>query len=42
LTHRPVAAEAKPHADVLRLSIGLEDPEDIVSDLEQAFTRAAR
>jgi methionine-gamma-lyase len=40
LTHRPVAAEAKPHADVLRLSIGLEDPDDLVRDLEQALTTA--
>ena len=37
LTHRPVAAEARPHADVLRISIGLEDPEDILADLEQAL-----
>ena len=42
LTHRPVAAEAKPHSDVLRLSIGLEDPEDIVDDLAQALSRAMR
>ena len=37
LTHRPVAAEAKPHATMLRVSIGLEDPADIVSDLVQAI-----
>ena len=41
LTHRPVAAEAKPHADVLRLSIGLEDPEDLCADLAQALRAAA-
>ena len=37
LTHRPVAAEAKPHASVLRISVGLEDPEDLYSDLERAL-----
>jgi methionine-gamma-lyase len=37
LTHRPVAAEAKPHATMLRVSIGLEDPADIVSDLVRAI-----
>jgi cystathionine gamma-synthase/methionine-gamma-lyase len=37
LTHRPVAAEAKPHATLLRLSVGLEDAADIVADLEQAI-----
>ncbi|WP_405217375.1 trans-sulfuration enzyme family protein [Agrococcus sp. Ld7] len=40
LTHRPVAAEAKPNAGVLRLSIGLEDPEDLIADLEQALAGA--
>jgi methionine-gamma-lyase len=37
LTHRPVAAEAKPHATMLRVSIGLEDPDDILADLLQAI-----
>ena len=37
LTHRPVAAEAKPHAQLLRLSVGLEDAADIVADLVQAI-----
>jgi methionine-gamma-lyase len=37
LTHRPVAAAAKPHATMLRVSIGLEDPQDIVADLAQAI-----
>lgn len=37
LTHRPVAAEAKPHAQMLRVSIGLEDPADILDDLVQAI-----
>lgn len=42
LTHRPVAVEAKPHADVLRLSIGLEDAEDLFHDLDRALTAAHR
>lgn len=37
LTHRPVAPEAKPQARMLRLSIGLEDPTDIIEDLVQAI-----
>ncbi len=38
LTHRPVPEEARPHADILRLSVGLEDPADIIADLDKAFT----
>ena len=37
LTHRPVAEHAKPHAGLLRLSVGLEDPEDLRMDLERAL-----
>lgn len=37
LTHRPVAAEAKPNAGVLRLSIGLEYADDLIADLRQAI-----
>ena len=37
LTHRPVADDAKPHASVLRVSVGLEDPEDLYADLERAL-----
>ena len=37
LTHRPVAAEAKPNAGVLRLSVGLESPGDLLADLDQAL-----
>ncbi|MCH8613937.1 trans-sulfuration enzyme family protein [Arsenicicoccus dermatophilus] len=37
LTHRPVADAAKPHADVLRLSIGLEDAADLIADLDAAL-----
>lgn len=42
LTHRPVAGEAKPSQSVLRLSVGLEDPQDIIADLAEAFDAAAR
>ncbi|MEV4258778.1 aminotransferase class I/II-fold pyridoxal phosphate-dependent enzyme, partial [Spirillospora sp. NPDC049652] len=37
LTHRPVAAEARPAAGLVRLSLGLEDPEDLMADLDQAL-----
>lgn len=37
LTHRPVAAGAKPPATLLRVSVGLEDPSDVVADLVQAI-----
>jgi cystathionine beta-lyase/cystathionine gamma-synthase len=37
LTHRPVTPEARPHASVLRLSVGLEDGGDLCADLEKAF-----
>lgn len=40
LTHRPVAAEAKPNAGVLRLSIGLEYADDLIADLRQAIASA--
>ncbi|MBX3193772.1 MAG: PLP-dependent transferase [Microbacteriaceae bacterium] len=39
LTHRPVAAEAKPDLGLVRLSIGLEDPEDLIADLDAALAR---
>ncbi|GAA1069132.1 trans-sulfuration enzyme family protein [Kitasatospora arboriphila] len=38
LTHRPVAPEARPHPSLLRLSVGLEEPEDLFDDLAQAFS----
>jgi methionine-gamma-lyase len=37
LTHRPVASEAKPSDALVRLSIGLEDPRDLIADLAQAL-----
>lgn len=40
LTHRPVPAAARPGAGLLRLSVGLEDPADLVADLAQALDRA--
>lgn len=38
LTHRPVQSEAKPSDALVRLSIGLEDPADLIADLESAFS----
>jgi cystathionine beta-lyase/cystathionine gamma-synthase len=40
LTHRPVAADAKPGDSLLRLSVGLEDVEDLWADLEAALHTA--
>ncbi len=37
LTHRPVAAEARPNPGLLRISIGLEAVEDLCADLDQAL-----
>jgi methionine-gamma-lyase len=37
LTHRPVAPEARPHPSLLRVSVGLEDVEDLYEDLAQAL-----
>jgi methionine-gamma-lyase len=34
LTHRPVAADAKPDLALVRLSIGLEGYDDLIADLE--------
>ena len=41
LTHRPVAGDARPHASVLRLSVGLEDVDDLRADLTRALDAAA-
>lgn len=38
LTHRPVADGARPDANSLRLSVGLEDPQDIIRDLDAALS----
>lgn len=44
LTHRVVNAEAREHSGVsqslMRLSVGLEGPEDLWADLEQALVKA--
>ena len=40
LTHRPVAAEARPNPGLLRISIGLEAVEDLRQDLDQALRTA--
>ena len=44
-THRQVPDEHKVGAgagpDVVRLSVGLEEPDDLIADLDQALTRAA-
>lgn len=37
LTHRPVEAGARPDPGLLRLSVGLEDPQDLVDDLAAAL-----
>ncbi|WKU07478.1 PLP-dependent aspartate aminotransferase family protein [Micromonospora sp. HUAS LYJ1] len=37
LTHRPVAGEARPGDGLLRISVGLEDPEDLWTDLARAL-----
>ncbi|MEU8046140.1 PLP-dependent aspartate aminotransferase family protein [Micromonospora echinofusca] len=37
LTHRPVEGEAKPCGGLLRVSVGLEDPEDLRADLGLAL-----
>lgn len=42
LTHRPVAADAKPGEDILRLSIGLEHVDDLIADLDGALSAARR
>jgi hypothetical protein len=38
LTHRPVAAEARPPQGLVRLSIGLEDADDLIADLDAALS----
>jgi len=42
LTHRPVAAEARPPQGLVRLSIGLEDAGDLIADLDAALSRRPR
>ena len=40
LTHRPVAAAAKPGEGILRISVGLEDAPDIIADLHRGLSVA--
>jgi cystathionine beta-lyase/cystathionine gamma-synthase len=42
LTHRPVAAHARPNAGLLRISVGLEHPGDLLADLTAALDGCAR
>lgn len=37
LTHRPVAGDAKPDIGIVRMSIGLESPEDLIADLARGL-----
>lgn len=41
LTHRPVASEAKPGQGILRISVGLESPQDLIRDFAQALKPAS-
>lgn len=41
LTHRPVPPEARPGADIVRISIGLESAEDLIRDLERGLNAIA-
>ena len=45
-THRQLTdqqlREAGVDPDLMRLSIGLEDPDDLIADFDQAFAAAAR
>ncbi|CAK8743355.1 Cystathionine gamma-synthase [Sodalis praecaptivus] len=44
MTHAGMAAEARARAGIgetlLRVSVGIEDSEDLIADLEQAFQAA--
>ncbi|OIQ85848.1 cystathionine beta-lyase [mine drainage metagenome] len=42
LTHRLVAAEAKPGEGLLRISVGLESLADLTADLERGFARVTK
>ncbi len=41
LTHRPVAAEARPSPNLVRLSVGLEHVDDLIADLDRALGTSA-
>jgi methionine-gamma-lyase len=40
LTHRPVSDSARPPGGLVRFSIGLEHPEDLIGDLDRGLTAA--
>jgi methionine-gamma-lyase len=40
LSHRNVPTDSRPNAGLLRFSVGLEDAEDLITDLEQALSKA--
>lgn len=40
LTHRPVTESARPGEGILRLSVGLESPDDLIADLSAGLTLA--
>jgi cystathionine gamma-synthase len=43
MTHQSVeGSDAAVPADLVRLSCGVEDPRDLVADLQQAFSAAAQ
>ena len=46
MTHKSIPAEKRRAAGVadslIRLSVGLEDAEDLIADLEQAFSKLKR
>ena len=46
MTHAGMSAEARAQAGItdslLRISVGIEDPQDLITDLEQAFQVAAQ
>lgn len=37
LTHRPVEGDAKPDTAIVRMSIGLEHPDDLIADLKRGL-----
>lgn len=42
LTHRPLPPDARPAANLIRLSIGLEHADDLVADLDHGLSAAKR
>jgi cystathionine beta-lyase len=46
MSHASIPASLKerlaPPADLIRISVGIEDVDDLIADLDQAFTSAAQ